>query len=36
MLLRIQGILMGLTGHTTGETADQLKVRRTVPLWIEQ
>jgi len=37
MLLRIQGILMSLDGHTTGEIADHLKVHRsTVPLWIDQ
>ena len=33
MMLRIQGILMSLDGHTTGEIADHLKVHRsTVPL----
>ena len=37
MLLRIQGLLMSLDGHTTGEIADHLKVHRsTVPLWIDQ
>jgi len=37
VLLRIQGILMSLEGHTTGEIADHLKVHRsTVPLWIEE
>jgi transposase len=37
MLLRIQGILMSLAGHTTGEIAGHLKVpRSTVPLWIDQ
>jgi len=37
VLLRIQGILMSLEGHTTGEIARDLKVHRsTVPLWIEQ
>ena len=37
MVLRIQGILMSLAGHTTGEIADHLKVHRsTVPLWIDQ
>jgi transposase len=37
VLLRIQGILMSLDGHTTGEIADHLKVHRsTVPLWIDQ
>jgi transposase len=37
MMLRIQGILMSLDGHTTGEIADHLKVHRsTVPLWIDQ
>ena len=36
MLLRIQGILMSLDGHTTGEIADHLRVHRsTVPLWID-
>ena len=37
VVLRIQGILMSLTGHTTGEIADHLKVHRsTVPQWIDQ
>src|ERR1700676_3740571 len=37
MMLRIQGILMSLDGHTTGEIADHLRVHRsTVPLWIDQ
>jgi transposase len=37
MMLRIQGILMSLDGHTAGEIADHLKVHRsTVPLWIDQ
>jgi transposase len=37
MMLRIQGILMSLDGHTTGEIADHFKVHRsTVPLWIDQ
>ena len=37
VVLRIQGILMSLEGHTTGEIADLLKVHRsTVPLWIDQ
>jgi DNA-binding MarR family transcriptional regulator len=37
MTLRIQGILMSLDGHTTGEIADHLKLHRsTVPLWIDQ
>jgi transposase len=37
VVLRIQGILMSLEGHTTGEIAGHLKVHRsTVPLWIEQ
>src|SRR5437868_3581089 len=37
VVLRIQGILMSLTGHTTGEIADHLKVHRsTLPLWIDQ
>jgi transposase len=36
VVLRIQGILMSLAGHTTGEISDLLKVHRsTVPLWIE-
>src|SRR5882762_4723681 len=36
LLLRVQGILMSLAGHTTGNIAHQLKVHRsTVPLWIE-
>ena len=36
MVLRIQGILMSLEGHTAGEISSQLKVHRsTVPLWIE-
>ena len=35
VVLRIQGIVMSLEGHTTGEIADTLKVHRsTVPLWI--
>jgi transposase len=37
VLLRIQGIMMSMEGHRTGEIAQQLKVHRsTVPLWIEQ
>jgi transposase len=37
VVVRIQGILMSLEGHTTGEIADHLKVHRsTVPLWIDQ
>ena len=37
VVLRIQGILMSLSGHTTGEIADHLKLHRsTVPLWIHQ
>jgi len=37
VVLRIQGILMSLEGHTTGEIAGHLKVHRsTVPLWIDQ
>jgi transposase len=37
VLLRIQGILMSLEGHTSGEIAQHLKVHRsTVPLWVEQ
>jgi len=36
LLLRVQGVLMSLDGHTTGDIAHQLKVHRsTVPLWIE-
>jgi transposase len=36
LLLRVQGILMSLEGHTTGEISQHLKVHRsTVPLWIE-
>jgi transposase len=36
VVLRIQGILMRLEGHTTGEISHLLKVHRsTVPLWIE-
>lgn len=36
LLLRVQGILMSLEGHTAGEIAHQLKVHRsTVPLWID-
>ena len=36
VVLRIQGIVMSLEGHTTGEIASHLKVHRsTVPLWIE-
>lgn len=36
LVLRVQGILLSLEGHTTGEIAHQLKVHRsTVPLWIE-
>jgi transposase len=35
MILRIQGILMSLEGHTTGAISNLLKVHRsTVPLWI--
>jgi transposase len=37
VVLRVQGILMSLAGHTTGEIADHLRVHRsTVPLWIDQ
>src|ERR1700758_73336 len=37
VVLRIQGILMSLMGHTSGEIAEHLKVHRsTVPLWIDQ
>ena len=36
VLLRVQGILMSLEGHSTGDIAHHLKVHRsTVPLWIE-
>jgi transposase len=36
VVLRIQGILMSLEGHTAGEISHLLKVHRsTVPLWIE-
>ena len=36
VVLRIQGILMSLDGHTAGEIAQTLKVHRsTVPLWID-
>ncbi len=36
VVLRIQGIVMSLEGHTTGAIADYLKVHRsTVPLWID-
>jgi transposase len=36
LVLRVQGILMSLEGHTTGEIAQHLTVHRsTVPLWIE-
>ena len=36
MVLRFQGILMSLAGHTAGEMVDRLKVHRsTVPLWID-
>lgn len=35
LILRIQGILMSLEGHTAGDIAHQLKVHRSsVPLWI--
>src|SRR6201998_3390926 len=37
VVLRIQGILMSLMGHTSGEIAEHLKVHRsTGPLWIDQ
>src|SRR3982750_2896244 len=37
VVLRVQGILMSLAGHTTGEIANHLKVHRsTVPLWLDQ
>lgn len=36
LLLRVQGILMSLEGHTTADISHALKVHRTtVPLWIE-
>ena len=36
MVLRIQGILLSLEGHSAGEISHLLKVHRsTVPLWIE-
>ena len=36
LLLRVQGILMSLEGHTASDIAHRLKVHRsTVPLWIE-
>ena len=36
VLLRVQGVLMSLEGHSTGDIADHLKVHRsTVPLWVE-
>lgn len=36
VLLRIQGILLSLDGHSTGEIAQQLKIHRsTVPTWID-
>lgn len=36
VVLRIQGIVMSLEGHTAGEIAHFLKVHRsTVPLWID-
>jgi transposase len=36
VVLRIQGILMSLDGHTAGDIAQTLKVHRsTVPLWID-
>jgi transposase len=36
VVLRIQGILLSLEGHTAGEIAQTLKVHRsTVPLWID-
>lgn len=36
VVLRIQGILLSLDGHTTGEIAQRLKIHRsTVPTWIE-
>jgi len=36
LLLRVQGILLSLDGHTTSEIAQHLKVHRSsVPVWIE-
>lgn len=36
VVLRIQGILMSLEGHSTGDIAAQLKIHRsTIPTWIE-
>jgi transposase len=36
VVLRIQGILMSLDGHSTGNIARQLKIHRsTIPTWIE-
>jgi transposase len=36
VVLRIQGILLSLDGHSTGDIARQLKIHRsTVPTWIE-
>src|SRR6516164_8455960 len=36
VVLRIQGILLSLEGHTAGEISHLLKVHRsTVPLWIK-
>jgi transposase len=36
VVLRIQGILLSLDGHSTGDIARELKIHRsTVPIWIE-
>ena len=36
VVLRIQGILLSLEGHSAGEISHLLKVHRsTIPLWIE-
>jgi transposase len=36
VVLRIQGVLLSLDGHSTGDIARQLKIHRsTVPTWIE-
>lgn len=36
LLLRVQGVLMSLDEHTTGDIPHQLKVHHsTVPFWIE-
>jgi len=36
LVFRVQGILISIEGHTTGEIANNLKAHRsTVPLWID-